>query len=151
MNRSKLTAIKRNRLSLPTQYLLMNGFLSRGKDYYLPKGLDYGCGYGYDAIALDYDMYDPNFPPFDIIPHKKYPIILCHYVLNVLPTQMDRLNVLYEILEHLIAKGKAYITVRRDKRRLNGWTSKGTYQTWIDLPLPVVHETSDFCIYEMTK
>ena len=150
MNRSKLTAIKRDRLSVPSTFLLNRGYLSRG-DWFLPKGLDYGCGHGFDALILDYDKYDPNFEAYNVLSKRKYPIILCTYVLNVIPTQDERDMVLRDIREHLSVKGKAYITVRRDGRKLKGWTSKGTYQTWIELDLPVVHETSNYCIYEMTK
>jgi hypothetical protein len=137
--RSKLTAVKRKRISLPTRFLLKHGLLRK-------QGLDYGCGYGFDARYLGYDKYDPNFK-WSYLPEKTYWTIICHYVLNVIPEAKDREWILQDIKGYLRPGGKAFITVRRDKKRLNGWTNKGTYQSLVKLDLPILHETNDFCIY----
>lgn len=62
-----------NKLSVPAQYLLDYGYLSKGGTI-----LDYGCGYGTDADILIADKYDPYFYPN--IPPIKYDIILCLHV-----------------------------------------------------------------------
>lgn len=109
INHSHLTAIERTRLSFPTQWLLENNKL---------KGeiLDFGCGFGFDVFDLknkgyDIDGYDKyHLPEF---PTKKYDVIICNYVLNVLEAD-EQPEVLMSVSELLKPTGKAYFTVRRD-------------------------------------
>ncbi|MCK5605531.1 methyltransferase domain-containing protein [Candidatus Pacearchaeota archaeon] len=137
MSKAHLTAIKRKRLSAPAKFLVDNEHL---------KGsiLDYGCGRGDDAQHLEIDSYDPHYQP--VLPSKQYDIILCTYVLNVLPQAQWR-QVIEDMLEYLAPDGSIYITVRNDARSLKGVTSRGTYQTLVDLPYPVLRTNSTYRTY----
>lgn len=137
MNKSHLTAIKRNKLSLPMAHLQDHGLL---------KGriLDFGCGRGDDAKALKIEHYDPHFFPGP--PKSVYSTITCIYVLNVLIQQEIR-EVMRKMVSHLSPNGKIYIAVRRDLKTSH--TSKiGTLQRVIKMDLPILTENSKFCIYQ---
>lgn len=138
---SHKTAIKRNKLSAPVKYLVQNELL---------KGecLDFGCGKGFDCDTLGMDGYDIYYRPE--YPTKLYDTIMCNYVLNVLP-ELEWSRVLDEIYSLLKVNGIAYIAVRNDKSNLNGITSLGTYQVFVDLDLPVIKKTSGFIIYKIEK
>lgn len=138
------TAIKRTKLSTPTKFLV-------GSNRIRGKVLDYGCGRGFDADYLGWDKYDPYYSPLPVEIFGKYDTIVCNYVLNVIPNKVDRMGVVETIRKKLRKGGTAYITVRREKKKLNGWTKNGTYQTWVELDLPVVNQTNDYCIYEMQR
>ena len=109
--------------------------------------LDYGCGRGFDCDFLKCEGYDPHYRPQ--VPQGKYNTIFCNYVLNVLPTEKERSEVLSQIALLLVEDGLAYIAVRTDKKALNGWTSRGTYQCDVRLELPLLVENSNFRIYEL--
>jgi SAM-dependent methyltransferase len=138
-NLSHRTAIARSKPSAPTLFLKTNGDIKG-------KVLDYGCGRGRDCQFLECDGYDPHYRPE--MPTGKYDTILCNYVLNVIPSRKVRQQVLDKIEDLLAPDGSAYITVRRGKG-LNGWTSIGTYQTLIELDLPIHHRTSAYAIYKI--
>ena len=141
MNKSHLTAIKRNKLSAPMRYL--RGVFSTG------KYLDYGSGRGYDAEALGLFQFDPHY--FNVeYSDNTFDIITCNYVLNVcLPSQQN--EVIAKIHSLLNQSGVAYITVRRDVKK-EGFTKKGTYQRNVVLDLPIEFEKKNqFCIYKLTK
>ena len=72
-------------------------------------------------------------------------------MLNVLPLKADRDVVLNKLRDLLSADGRAYITVRADRNKLNGWTTKGTWQGLIALALPVLYQRSDYVTYILTK
>ena len=137
---SHLTAIVRNKLSAPARWLRDHGQI-RG------RVLDYGCGRGFDARELKADKYDPFFSHCP--PHGKYDTILCTYVLNVIPNEAERSRILNRIKDLLNKGGHAYISVRRDTKKLKGWTKWGTWQGLIALPLEIVEENSNFIIYEL--
>lgn len=128
-------------MSRPTQFLQKKGLL---------KGriLDYGCGHGKDCDILGCEGYDPYYRPEK--PEGHFDTIFCQYVLNVLPNLEDRQSVLDEIAVILKPEGKGYITVRSDKRNLNGFTSKGTWQGFIELDLPKM-VGSGFHMYILEK
>ena len=108
------------------------------------RGLDYGCGKGTDARLLGLDKFDPYFSPE--MPVGNYSTILCNYVLNVV-TPEEETAVLEGIRSKLEPEGVAYIVVRRDVK-VEGLTSKGTYQRNVTLELPVLCERKGaFCIY----
>ena len=142
MDKSYLTAIRRNKLSTPTNYLLKKGLLV------IESMLDYGCGRGDDVDWLHIEGYDPYYRPK--YPTTKYNNITCNYVLNVLPKEewQGVLDNVYDLLEQ---NGTAYITVRNDRKKLNGVTSKGTYQTFVELDLPIIRKTPSYIIYELKK
>ena len=160
--RGHQTAMTRKKLSAPVQWLKDNDHLSKPGtdcDWFL---LDHGCGRGTDAKILtvdeiDFDVVDkydpywhprrPWFPAF--LPEGHYQVILSTYVANVLPPQ--EVPALIEELQGLLTEdGVAFITVRRDLP-LTGKPGRGCYQQYVTLDLPIVHETSSYCIYKLTK
>lgn len=138
-----LTAISRRNMSAPAQWL-------HNSELILPRALDYGCGRGKDADELGIDRYDPHwFPSWPRL--RDYRTILCTYVLNVLPDEHDRSVVVARLQSLLDPSGYAYVAVRRDSRNLCGYTAKGTWQGWIELPLHSVVCNSRFEIYRLRK
>ena len=136
------TAIKRNKVSAPMRYLAENGLLTG-------ELLDFGCGRGDDAERLSMDKYDPFYAPS--VPKKQYDTITCNYVLNVIEFSISRYETLRRIEKLLKDDGTAYITVRRDKFE-EGRTSKGTYQTYVTLDLPVlIEKKGSFITYILKK
>jgi hypothetical protein len=147
---SHLTAIYRDRPSAPTGWLMDNGLVQLPPvtdDLSLYRILDYGCGRGGDARWYGFDSYDPHFCPELLTGKFRY--IICNYVLNVLPKSREA-DILRHIKSLLTWNGQAFITVRRNIRK-PGYTSKGTYQRNVRLPLQIARETSDYCIYSMTR
>ncbi len=144
---SHLTAIERNKLSTPVQFLL---------DRELLKGriLDFGCGLGSDVKllqhqGLDITGYDPYYAP--TAPTGKFDAIVCCYVLNVL-MPAEQAEVLMEIAHLLKPGGKAYYAVRRDLKK-EGFREhyihqKPTYQCIVKLPFPSILLTEYCEIYE---
>lgn len=126
------TAIQRNKLSAPMKLLEEDGQLDG-------RVLDYGCGRGFDAKALELELYDPYF--FPDVPDGKFDTITCNYVLNVVDEETEAW-IISDIESKLEDGGHAFITVRRD---LNG--SEST-QRVVRLDLPVYFENNSFCIYE---
>ena len=150
MNKSHLTAISRKELSAPSRYLKEKGLL-------VGKLLDYGCGKGKDADILGATKYDPHFFPdmdalYSNLDTIQFDTIYCNFVFNVVEDAAERIVVLKNLCNHLKSGGTCYITVRRDKKKLKGKTSKGTWQGYIEFDLPVVYEKKgNFIIYKLTK
>ena len=136
------TAIKRNKISAPMQKLLKDGRITR-------PSLDYGCGRGDDAYFLNMSRFDPYYFPSK--PVGPFETITCNYVLNVIESQQERMEVLGAISALLSKNGKAYITVRNDIKNLKGYTKIGTWQGKIELDLPVLYKNSGFVTYIMEK
>lgn len=144
---SHLTAIERNKLSTPVQFLL---------DRELLKGriLDFGCGLGSDVKllsqqGLDLTGYDPYYAP--TAPTGKFETIVCCYVLNVL-MPAEQAEVLMEIAHLLKPGGKAYYAVRRDLKK-EGFREhyihkQPTYQCIVKLPFKSILLTEYCEIYE---
>ena len=137
------TATKRNKPSAPAKWIYDN------LGFYTDDALDYGCGKGYDAYYFGIKKWDINGDSWWNLKGYDFETILCSYVLNVIPSEYDRKQVISHIQRHLTPDGNAYLTVRNDKKNLNGWTKRGTYQTFVDLPLPIVHKTSGYIIYRL--
>lgn len=140
-DKSALTAISRNKPSLPMQYLNKTNLLYGSK-------LDYGCGKGFDAFHFNMDKYDPNWHP--IMPSYNYDTITCNYVINVIENDTDVFACLKNIQNLLSQNGTAYISIRRDVKQL-GLTHKGTYQSNIHLNLHSLKRTSSYEIYVLKK
>ena len=146
-NKAHLTAITRKTLSKPMQYLVE-------QDLIKGNALDYGCGKGFDCDALGISGYDPfhrQTMSLDMTPDRVFNTIACNYVLNVIPDEQERKDVIEQIKTLLTDDGIAYISVRNDVKELNGYTSKGTWQGHILLDLPIVKKTSNFIMYKVTK
>ncbi len=144
---SYLTAKERDKLSFPMNWLKRNGFLQG-------EILDYGCGHGSDVqflIDLEYNIegYDKYY--FKEYPIKKYDIITCIYVLNVIEP-IDQSKVLMSISQLLKANGKAYFVVRRDVKnegyRTHYIYKKPTFQTNVVLPFKSIYKNDFTEIYE---
>lgn len=139
---SHKTAIRRTKISSPMQHLIKEGLL-------FGTMLDYGCGRGFDAEQLKMDKYDPYF--FIEYPTRRYDVITCNYVLNVLEHDVEIDVVLKKIRTLLNDNGIAYITVRRDVKK-DGYTQHGTYQRNVVLELPVLVESKGkYAIYKMER
>lgn len=139
-NESWRTALNRSRLSRPMAFL-------NSRDMLRGRVLDFGSGKGYDGIRLRIYRYDPYFQPH--LPEGKFDTITCIYVLNVLPFEYERQNVIKTIRNLLNPKGAAYFAVRNDRANLKGWTKRNTWQGLVELALPVVTTNSNFTIYFM--
>ena len=142
------TAISRSKPSAPAQWLYSN------VNWDPDTTLDYGCGRGFDVEYFGLHGYDPNSgdPGYHCpLYGSPFSTILCTYVLNVIESYWERMEVLLMIRNHLTEDGIAYITVRNDKKNLNGKTSTGSWQGHIKLDLPVVRKTSSYIIYKLTK
>lgn len=83
------------------------------------------------------DRYDPHYAPD--YPRGKYDTILCTYVLNTVSLHQQR-KILDQLRGLLHPNGKAYLTVRRDVGETDS-------QRIVRMRLPVVEETSSYCIY----
>jgi len=144
---SHLTAIERNYLSFPAQFLLNQNLLQG-------KILDFGCGFGNDVKLLrekGYDItgYDPYYFPH--YPHGQFDTIICFYVLNVLFSE-EQGNVLMEVSHLLKPGGKAYYVVRRDIKK-EGFREhyvhkKPTYQCIVKLPFNSIYLDENREFYE---
>jgi hypothetical protein len=142
---SHLTAIGRNKLSSPMRWLQKSGLL-------IPDGLDYGCGRGKCADSIGFKKYDPHYFPFFVLPKSgKFRTITCNFVLNVIPEKEDRMAVVEKVFNLLQDDGTAFFTVRRDRRKLNGFTSKGTWQGYIELPFRSLRKDGSYEIYILEK
>lgn len=142
------TAISRNKLSTPLQYLVDNLLI-------IHPALDYGSGRGQNADELKMDKFDLIHHPKK--PSKKYKTITCNYVLNVIEDADVRAFVIDDIKKMLLPGGKAYISVRNDVKSLVGHTVKGTYQTLvsdeelISKGFRLVRKNSNHKMYEYAK
>ncbi len=135
-----LTAIGRKKPSAPMSLLNNSGRL-------VGRVLDYGCGRGFDVKHFGIAGFDPHFSPD--MPSGLFDTITCNYVLNVIECGEERFAVIKDIKSRLYPGGRAYITVRNDKSKLNGCTSKGTWQGLVVLDAPVVCKGGSFITYEV--
>lgn len=135
------TAIGRRGPSVPLRWLLKSGELAREESI-----LDYGCGRGVDVDFLGCEGYDPSTdrPEHSKIPDKKFDVVLCTYVLNVIQCPSEREAVVNQVKSLLRPGGRAYFTVRRDIPKAGTPT-----QVFVELPeLTLVRKTKS---YEVRK
>lgn len=139
-NKSHLTARTRNKLSKPMEIIRHN---LHG------RCLDYGCGKGFDSDKLGIERYDLYYFPNK--PEGKFDCIVCNYVLCVVPEE-ESIAILEDIRSMLTDDGEAFISVRRDKKNLNGWTKRQTFQRNVELDEEVwIEIKNSFCIYRIRK
>ena len=91
------TAIERDRLSAPMQYLARHGYLNG--DYSI---LDYGCGKGHDLLELeahgvDAAGWDPELRPDG--PRRVSDVVNVGFVINVIENRAERIAVLKQAFE----------------------------------------------------
>lgn len=139
MNNRHRTAITRKKPSKPMA-ILEN--LGQFVNYHAK--LDYGCGKGFDADHFGMAKYDPYFFPDK--PARVFDTITCNYVLNVIPDQAERVQVLKDI-QSLLADNNslAFISVRRDLKH------DTNTQFLVELNLPTLYKDSATVIYLLTK
>lgn len=137
------TALPRKRPSVPMLWLYKHGYLY--PKAILTKNLDYGCGKGRDAEYFGADKYDPHY--FPVKPTRKYDVITCNYVLNVVEPNSVK-SIVKNILNLLAKDGTAFIAVRRDLPK-EGKKGRGCFQHYVELPFSLVHETPSFAIYQL--
>lgn len=150
VDKSHLTAISRKTLPGPTMWLFGHGHIPSVNSN--KRVLDYGCGKAHDINngVFVADGYDPYYRPEQ--PTGKYDVIICNYVLCVIPTAAERKVVLAQIQSLLKKHGVAFVSVRNDKPdQGHGWSSRGTYQADVRLNLPVLRKTREFRMYQLTK
>jgi hypothetical protein len=94
--------------------------------------LDYGCGTGADVtyyrdLGLDAEGYDIHRPfGYTDLPRRQFRVVTVIFVLNVLPTAPERLEVLRRAAAFLAPAGRMVVAVRsasaiRDAARGGGW------------------------------
>jgi hypothetical protein len=136
--------MSRKTLPAPTRWLLARGFIQG-------RTLDYGCGKCHDINNLFFkaDGVDPYYRMVEI--GTQYDTILCHFVLNVIEEEPERWSVLQTIRNLLAPTGIAYISVRNDLQKLNGCTSRGTWQGNVKVPGLLIKTTPSYRLYRLTK
>ena len=76
----------------------------------------------------------------DTLGDKKYQLILCSFVLNVIPEDTEKLFVLQDISDHLAEGGKVFLELMRRTDTLkaktkkpygDGWMSRRGYQEYV--------------------
>jgi DNA phosphorothioation-associated putative methyltransferase len=133
------TAKSRNKMSVPTAYLL-------SKDMLGGSMLDFGCGKGKDVQTLKemgymIEGYDPYYQPSR--PTGSFDTIIMNYVLNVISTPNSRSLVMRSAFELLDKGGILYIATRNKKditscsgkwdEHNDGYiTKKNTFQVGLD-------------------
>jgi len=130
-NKSHRTARGRKEISAPLRdHLVSDWDWDR-----VGSVLDFGCGKGTDAEFLkeegfEVEKYDPYFFPEK--PEGQFDVVLCNYVLCVVE-EHEQQAIIDEAMSYVKPDGYAYFVVRRDKKNLNGWTSRQTFQRLVEL------------------
>ena len=135
----KRTAPPRTSPSLPMRYLYRKGLLYGDM-------LDYGSGLGFDANYYRMDSFDIEWHPDYSIFNKKYDVITCNFVLNVVPeeTQNEIISQIYKLLKNT---GTSYFSVSRYLK--NNTITKWTEQRLVYLPFESIHTKKG--VYELYK
>jgi hypothetical protein len=129
------TAIPRRRRSAPANVccpLIKRWIDLAPVDAQFGDLLDYGCGTGADVrhyrnLGLDAEGYDIHRPfGYADLPRRQFRVVTLIYVLNVLPTVRERLEVLRRAAEFLAPAGRMVVAARsasaiRDAARRGGW------------------------------
>lgn len=133
--------MKRQTLSRPMRELNNRGLLTGSI-------IDYACGHGDDVAFLKeqgldivgYDYFNEKFDCISILANKKYDVLTCNYMFNVIQKPYNHEAVL-EIIKGLA--DAVYIAVRSDVKAIKPswvhsaeddgyWTPKGTFQRFYD-------------------
>ena len=111
--------------------------------------LDYGCGYGFDAIYNKWYKYDPYY--FDNYPIKKYENIVCINVLNVVSSKI-RKEIITNMQELLEPNGIGYLVYPRNvplKGKYSNFERRP--QNYVILILNSIYKDKHLEIYELKK
>ena len=152
MSNSYKTAIHRTTPSAPLRWLDSQRVFDS-----IDSILDFGCGHGRDVLYLReagkmVHGYDKYIKPWRTKSFLKYDIVLCTYVLNTIPDEIERQEIIQECRNYLVDNGRLLVTIRADKKVLQGYTTKGTWQGYVgewcqNLGLKLLHKTSGWEIY----
>jgi len=138
-NQSHKTAISRNRWTKPGKWLYEHFFKKRGLS--LDSMLDFGAGKSIDnecwsketgAISQAYDQFEQlNFPGRGIRPDKQFELVTVIFVLNVVSTDKERLEIIDDAMQYVAPSGYLFIATRskkeierariRSEKKGNGW------------------------------
>lgn len=138
---SKLSAMKRNKMSQPMNWLIKNHMIFKQDSI-----LDYGCGQADDIrfmkeLGYDIDGFDINWKNYTPTKHQ-YDVVTCLYVLNIVDPE-DRQDLLKKIYKLLAYNGMAYFAVRGDINEVTE-TSRG----WVQYPVRI---SEDFIVKKTTS
>jgi len=124
------TAQNRGATSAPMAYYLEQGLL-RG------KVLDFGCGRDVPPSGLQLARYDPAYQPDLTVLADQYDTITINYVLNVVPLEAHRAQVLLAARALLKPGGRVLIAVYRkgeqDSKTSAGYQCGWSPEQWEDL------------------
>lgn len=148
-----LTAITRKSVPVPVDWLIRQNLIQGDV-------LDFGCGkcaninnqiFGKLEGVTSISNFDPFFENNPDVLNRQYDIILCTYVLCILP-ESEEVNLLKQIQTCLKPGGTAYITVRKDiPKQGHGISKRNTFQRDVNLNLNIVKKRNRFAIYQLTK
>ena len=111
--------------------------------------LDYGCGYGFDAMKNNWDRYDPYY--YDIEIKKTYQNIVCINVLSAV-SSLVRQEIIAKINDILRDTGIAYLCVPRNLPKIGKYSGyQRRPQNYVILTLPSIYLDKDIEIYEFKK
>jgi hypothetical protein len=122
-NQSHKTAISRNRWTKPGKWLYEQFFRERGVS--IQSMLDFGAGKSIDnecwsketgAFSQAYDQFEqPNFPGRGIRPERKFSLVTVIFVLNVVSTDKERIEIIDDAMQYVALNGYLFIATRSKK------------------------------------
>lgn len=141
------TAINRDKLSSPIAFL-------KKSDLLVGKVLDYGCG----REEHQYNKFDPYYQPEYELLKTKYDTIICNYVLNVIPLEHNRFELIRTVESMLTDEGYAYFSIY-GKDSVDTHTNKGFQSGWsreqwfefISSVIPCQEIPADFWLFRINK
>ncbi len=134
-NESHKTAIYRDRWTKPGRWLYEHFF--QKDNITLGSMLDFGAGKSIDSECWKkeagcneqaYDEYEqPGFPGRGIRPDRKFELVTVIFVLNVVETDQERIEILNDAMHYVMPDGYIFIATRSKKdianavKRGNNW------------------------------
>lgn len=122
-NQSHKTAISRNRWTKPGKWLYEQFFRERGLS--IQSMLDFGAGKSIDnecwsketgAFSQAYDQFEqPNFLGRGIRPERKFSLVTVIFVLNVVSTDKERIEIIDDAMQYVALNGYLFIATRSKK------------------------------------
>ena len=134
-------APERHELSRTASVLVEAG-LVRG------RVLDYGCGHGYDADALGWEAWDPQYRPAK--PEGPYDTIVVNHVVNIL-TRGSRKDLFKKVEALLAEEGSVFISTPRNIPVEGKHGPRHRLQNYVVLDLPTVYRDEKQEIYQWKK
>ena len=138
-NESHKTAIYRDRWTKPGRWLYEHFF--QKDNITLGSMLDFGAGKSIDmkywiektgAIAQAYDQFEqPQFTGRGGRPDRQFELVTVIFVLNVVSTDQERIEILNDAMQYVMPDGYIFITTRSKKDIANA-VKKG--KNWTKLP-----------------